>query len=473
MTLPDWTRPQQPLAIAHRGASAYAPDNTLRAFRLAHDLGADMWEVDIRLTRDGQIIAFHDKILPDGRKIKDTDYADILSATTQAARPCPLLDDVLAEAARLGAAIYADIKDTDATLPTLEMLRRHRIDRAILGAFDPRAAQMLDTAQSPYPRSVLVPLGAEPFAYAAGADVIHLCWERMDRPQDTLTDALFDRAFANGQCIALWHEEDPARMAALRTRPVVGICSDRPELVNQPGRGLPFRTVCHRGANKIAPENTLPAFECALAAGFDVIECDLQQTACGAIVVHHDPTLERTTNGQGPITAQRLPDLLGLDAGRWFDAHFTGTQIPTLTQVFDLLHRYDGHAYLELKSAPPAPVWDAVCAAGLQKRVFFWSFDRDALKTLRAIAPSARIMARRQDYDTLDQTLSDLSPQIVEFTLPEGTGDYAATRAAGAQVMLAAMAGDDATLDAVIAAAPDLANVDHPFALARRLRRDG
>ena len=56
---PDWTRPDRPYAIAHRGASAYAPDNTLEAFRIASALGAEIWEVDIRISSDGQIIAFH------------------------------------------------------------------------------------------------------------------------------------------------------------------------------------------------------------------------------------------------------------------------------------------------------------------------------------------------------------------------------------------------------------------------------
>ncbi|MBU2935144.1 MULTISPECIES: glycerophosphodiester phosphodiesterase [Pacificibacter] len=471
MTAPtDWTRPERPYSIAHRGAAAYAPDNTLEAFRIASRIGADMWEVDIRVTSDGEIIAFHDKILSDGRKIIDTRFAEILAHTTAEHRPCPLLRDVVAEAAKLGAGIYADIKDTDATLPTLLMLQEHGITRAILGAFDPKAAQILAEASSPYPRSVLVPLGAEPFSYAHGADVIHLCWERMERPQDTLTDELFERAFAKGQTIAIWHEEDPDRMAAIRNRPVIGICSDLPELVSQPGVGLPFETVCHRGANKIAPENTLPAFECALAAGFEYVECDLQVTADGEIVVHHDQTLGRTTNGQGPITALTLSELRALDAGRWFSPHFAGTQIPTLTELLNLMQRYDGCAYLELKSAQPEPVWKAVCDAGLQDRVFFWSFNHAALKELRALAPTAHIMARRQDYASLQEALDDYAPQVIEFILSEGTEDYAAVRAAGAKVMLAAMAGDASTLAQVIAAAPDIANVDHPFDLARQVR---
>ncbi|SEK53134.1 glycerophosphodiester phosphodiesterase [Pacificibacter marinus] len=462
----DWTQPARPYAIAHRGASAYAPDNTLAAFALASRLGADMWEVDIRVSRDGKVIAFHDKILSDGRKIVDLDYKDILAHTTAELRPCPLLDDVIALAATLGTGIYADIKDNAATLPTLNALKHHEIHHAILGAFDPEAAKILEEADSPYPRSVLVPLGAEPFDYAKGTDVIHLCWERMERPQDTLTPEMFERAFAANQRIAIWHEEDPIRMAAIRTKPVIGICSDRPEMVNPMGKDLPFEVVCHRGANQVAPENTLPALECALAAGFGFIEVDLHITADDEIVVFHDPTLERTTNGFGAVTSQTLAQLRGLDAGGWFSRHFIGTQIPTLGETLELLHKYNAKAYLELKSAPPLPVWQAVQAAGLEDRVFFWSFNTDAIREMRQIAPKAQLMARRQDYPSLATTFADYDPQIIEFTLTEGTDDFAATRADGRRVMVATQKRDTDTLTQVIHAAPDMANIDAPFEIA-------
>ncbi len=109
-----------------------------------------------------------------------------------------------------------------------------------------------------------------PAARPACADIVHLCRERMERPQDAVTPELVAEAERRGQAIALWHEEDPARMAALRELPVFGICSDMPELVHsfRVPPAWPVRTVAHRGANTVAPQNTLPAGRCAFAAGF-------------------------------------------------------------------------------------------------------------------------------------------------------------------------------------------------------------
>lgn len=467
----DWTRPARPYSIAHRGASAYAFDNTLRAFDLAADLGADLWEVDIRLTRDAVPVAHHDADLPDGTPVAALDWAELQARTAALGRPAPRLADVVALAARRGAGIYADIKDNGAALPTLHLLRAHGIDRAILGAFDPAVAQALNDAGSPYPRAVLVPLGAEPFAHAAGADVIHLCWERMTRPQDTLTPALFDRAFAQGQRVVLWHEEDPVRMAAIRVTPVTGICSDRPEMVTPftPPNDWPVQIVCHRGANIAAPENTLPAIDCAFYAGFSHVEVDLQDTADGEIVVLHDQTLDRTTNGHGPVTAQTLADLRVLDAGAWHDPFFAGTPIPTLAEVLDRAKSHGGALYLELKSADPDRVWAGVTAAGMADRVFFWSFDAARMHRMRQIAPEANLMVRRQDYPDLAATLAAYEPQIVEYTPNEDLTEFAHLQALGVRPMVAYMGGDASVFQRIRDARPDLVNLDQPFAFAAQL----
>ena len=459
--------PARPYAIAHRGASAYAPENTLAAFRKASELGADMWEIDIRVTTDDHVIVFHDATLADGRQIADLSYRQVLDALPD----CPLLGDVVALADELGAGLYADIKDLRACLPVLEALKSHEIAPVILGAFDNQAVEILRGADCPYPISALVALGADPFEHAAHADVIHLCWEHMERPQDTLTPDLFARAFAAGQEVAIWHEEDPDRMAAIRTKPVIGICSDRPELVNPYAapRAWPVEIVCHRGANSIAPENTLPALECALAAGFSHIEVDLQITSDGEIVIHHDPTLERTTSGKGAVATHSLAELRTLDAGSWFDPFFAGTQIPTLAEVLTLVQKYHAQAYLELKSAPPQPVWEAVSQCGLTEHCFFWSFNHAALKELRALAPSAQIMARRQDYPDLSAAMSDYGASIIEFLPDDDPAEIVALRGGQTRAMVHYAGREASVFDQLIALRPQLLNLDHPFDFARRM----
>lgn len=96
----------------------------------------------------------------------------------------------------------------------------------------------------------------------------------------------------------------------------------------------------HRGASGESPENTLAAFWLAAELGADGIELDVHLSKDGEVVVIHDFSLERTTNGHGLVRDRTLAELKQLDAGSWFDPSFVGQGIPTLQEVIDLLgHR--------------------------------------------------------------------------------------------------------------------------------------
>ena len=101
----------------------------------------------------------------------------------------------------------------------------------------------------------------------------------------------------------------------------------------------------HRGGCELGPENTIAAFDIGMSTGADGLELDVRRSADGVVVVHHDPTLDRTTNGRGPIAARTADELARLDAGYWFarrgEYPFRGRGIgvPTLREV---LERYRG-----------------------------------------------------------------------------------------------------------------------------------
>jgi glycerophosphoryl diester phosphodiesterase len=109
-----------------------------------------------------------------------------------------------------------------------------------------------------------------------------------------------------------------------------------------------FMVIAHRGASSYAPENTLAAFDLALHLGCRHIELDVDFTSDGHIVVMHDDTVDRTTNGTGPVGSHTLAELRALDAGAWFGPLFIGERIPTFAEV---LERYHGrvHMHTELK----------------------------------------------------------------------------------------------------------------------------
>lgn len=95
--------------------------------------------------------------------------------------------------------------------------------------------------------------------------------------------------------------------------------------------------MAHRGNSGLAPENTLAAFAAALETKSQWVELDVHLSADGELVVMHDSTVDRCTNGTGPIAEKTLAELKALDAGSWFGPEFAGETIPTLAEVVELL----------------------------------------------------------------------------------------------------------------------------------------
>ena len=95
--------------------------------------------------------------------------------------------------------------------------------------------------------------------------------------------------------------------------------------------------IAHRGASDSAPENTLAAIAKALQSPAAFIEIDIHQTRDQQVVVMHDATVDRTTNGQGPIASLTLAQVRQLDAGSWYDTTFSQEKVPTLEEVLTLI----------------------------------------------------------------------------------------------------------------------------------------
>jgi len=151
--------------------------------------------------------------------------------------------------------------------------------------------------------------------------------------------------------------------------------------------------LAHRGARLWAPENTMAAFRLAAEMGADGVELDVQLCKDGEAVVIHDPTVDRTTNGNGRVKDLTLAELQALDAGGWFAPQFAGERIPTLAQV---LHELGPRLVLniELKSTSPftdgleAEVVRLVEDANLAHRVILSSFNPVALWRVRRLNPN-------------------------------------------------------------------------------------
>lgn len=107
--------------------------------------------------------------------------------------------------------------------------------------------------------------------------------------------------------------------------------------------------IAHRGASLLAPENTLPAVKLAAARGARWIETDVRLTDDGGLVMIHDATLDRTTDGCGAVARRTLEQIRALDAGAWFAPEFVGTRVPTLAEFLICVLECDLCVQLELK----------------------------------------------------------------------------------------------------------------------------
>lgn len=112
------------------------------------------------------------------------------------------------------------------------------------------------------------------------------------------------------------------------------------------------RWIAHRGAGKLAPENTLAAFRLGAAHGYRMFECDVKLSSDGVPFLLHDATLRRTTSGQGTAGEQAWSSLSQLDAGGWHSRTFAGEPIPTLDHIAAYCLRNDHFLNIEIKPTP-------------------------------------------------------------------------------------------------------------------------
>jgi glycerophosphoryl diester phosphodiesterase len=92
----------------------------------------------------------------------------------------------------------------------------------------------------------------------------------------------------------------------------------------------------HRGGGMLAPENTLVGMRMAASQKYQAVEFDVKLAACGTLIVMHDDTLDRTTNGKGSVAATRYEDIAKLDAGSWHAEKFSGERVPTFVALAEL-----------------------------------------------------------------------------------------------------------------------------------------
>ncbi len=155
------------------------------------------------------------------------------------------------------------------------------------------------------------------------------------------------------------------------------------------------RWVAHRGAGKLAPENTMSAFRLGALHGYRMFECDAKLSQDGVLFLMHDATLERTTNGHGIGSELSMGEIAQLDAGSWHSRAYAGENLPTLEALARWCLANHLHLNVEIKPTPGQEEETGRACGELMNRIWpkdivqplFTSFKTESLKGAKDVAP--------------------------------------------------------------------------------------
>jgi len=235
--------------------------------------------------------------------------------------------------------------------------------------------------------------------------------------------------------------------------------------------------IAHRGAGRLAPENTLAAYRKGIALGVDYMEVDVQTTRDGRLVCSHDAAVDRRTNGTGRIREMTAEQVRALDAGSKSGPEYAGEKIPFFEEVLALCRGHVG-IYLDCKDAAPEQVVREVVAQGMADHVIVNVYRISQAREFRRLKPALPVMMGPGQWVTMkgfaamltrDLDIAYLDGHVREWT----TEAVEEAHQAGAKVWLDIM-GDMETEEGmrrIIAMGVDGMQTDRPDLLLRVLGR--
>jgi glycerophosphoryl diester phosphodiesterase len=173
-------------------------------------------------------------------------------------------------------------------------------------------------------------------------------------------------------------------------------------------------TSAHRGEHLHHPENSIPAIEAAIAAGMDFVELDIRTTADGKLVLMHDRTVDRMTDGKGLVKDKALAEIKGLDLGVRFPGQFVNLRVPTFDEALEAAHGKIG-IYVDTKDAAPQDLIAAIERHDMGKHVMFWSEHPDFLSQIRELRPQWTLMPEAFDPENVHKIVALLHPRVLGF----------------------------------------------------------
>jgi glycerophosphoryl diester phosphodiesterase len=232
--------------------------------------------------------------------------------------------------------------------------------------------------------------------------------------------------------------------------------------------------ISHRGEHLQRPENTMPAFQEAIRVGADFIEVDVQTTSDGKLVLSHDATVDRCTDGKGRVSEMTFEQIEALDAGIKKAPEYAGTKVPTFDQALDLARGKIG-IYVDVKNASAQDLVTHIDGHGMTDHVVIYC-RASLCKQIEDLNPKLKVMPESNTVEHSHMLVDLLHPKVIAF----GAGDWkpeiiAVAKQANAEVYVDRMGTTDGPegWQSAIDDGADGIQTDRPGPLVEYLRQKG
>ena len=228
-------------------------------------------------------------------------------------------------------------------------------------------------------------------------------------------------------------------------------------------KGEVIEIVVHRGANALAPENTIASADSALAHSASWIEVDVRKSKDSVLFNLHDETLDRTTDGKGKLSDMMAEDVRKLDAGKWFSPKYKGTFVPTIAEMLDHLQGKAKVFFDVKRGTPVADLVKLIREKEYTDKSFFWFADEQMLRQFVKMAPDLKVKVNATDIARLQYWQKVCTPTYVEIAPQLITTQFIEyCHSNGIKVMAACQEDDTSQFQLVLDKKADLVNLDRP-----------
>ncbi len=411
--------PRNIQVMVHRGLAIASPENSRTAIEKCAEDFCEWAEIDVRLTNDGRHVIIHNDTIDattDGTgQVADLTVEQLMRFDT-GSRFAKRFEGTrlltLSEALNLAKGkinLYLDCKRVDPTLLAEDVISAGMQRQVIVYDSPENLARVKEASMGSVPCMAKF----RPKTMKFDEFVRDVMPAAVEIDADELTPELSRRFHANGIKVQakvlgerwdnsiVWGQVIEAGADWLQTDDPAGILffNARRKL-----KVFPVKIAAHRGLNRYAPENTLPAIREAARLGLDYAEIDIRTTLDGKHVLLHDGTLDRTTTGNGAVRQMTFDELTSLSAGKWFSHRFIESRVPAMEEGLSALGEKMG-VYLDAKDISPEALIAAIRKYHLEDRHVVYQ-GMEFCEKIHRLDPTVRTLPPLKRLDQLDNVAS-------------------------------------------------------------------